>query len=37
MVDFAMALMGRLENINRHSFNNFKLRIGTDKYQCMKS
>ncbi|TSY83949.1 Adenylate cyclase type 2 [Bagarius yarrelli] len=28
MVDFAMALMGRLENINRHSFNNFKLRIG---------
>ncbi|MCJ8749083.1 hypothetical protein PDJAM_G00172260 [Pangasius djambal] len=28
MVDFAMALMGRMENINRHSFNNFKLRIG---------
>ncbi|KAF5901909.1 adenylate cyclase type 4-like, partial [Clarias magur] len=28
MVDFAIALMGRLENINRHSFNNFKLRIG---------
>ncbi|TRY65508.1 hypothetical protein DNTS_021732, partial [Danionella cerebrum] len=28
MLDFAMALMGRLENINIHSFNNFKLRIG---------
>uniref|UniRef100_A0AAR2KPW7 adenylate cyclase n=1 Tax=Pygocentrus nattereri TaxID=42514 RepID=A0AAR2KPW7_PYGNA len=28
MVDFAIALMGRLDNINRHSFNNFKLRIG---------
>ncbi|XP_047008322.1 adenylate cyclase type 4 isoform X2 [Ictalurus punctatus] len=28
MVDFAMALMGRLEYINRHSFNDFKLRIG---------
>ncbi|XP_072526300.1 LOW QUALITY PROTEIN: adenylate cyclase type 4-like [Salminus brasiliensis] len=28
MMDFAIALMGRLDNINRHSFNNFKLRIG---------
>ncbi|GAA6088363.1 adenylate cyclase type 4-like [Tachysurus ichikawai] len=28
MVDFAMALMGRLESINKHSFNNFKVRIG---------
>ncbi|XP_062865203.1 adenylate cyclase type 4-like [Trichomycterus rosablanca] len=28
MVDFAIGLMGRLDNINRHSFNNFKLRIG---------
>ncbi|XP_026990835.2 adenylate cyclase type 4-like [Tachysurus fulvidraco] len=28
MVDFAIALMGRLESINKHSFNNFKLRIG---------
>ncbi|XP_056620140.1 adenylate cyclase type 4 isoform X2 [Triplophysa dalaica] len=28
MLDFALALMGRLENINMHSFNNFKLRIG---------
>ncbi|XP_057187976.1 adenylate cyclase type 4-like isoform X2 [Triplophysa rosa] len=28
MLDFAVALMGRLEKINMHSFNNFKLRIG---------
>ncbi|KAA0723978.1 Adenylate cyclase type 2 [Triplophysa tibetana] len=28
MLDFALALMGRLENINMHSFNTFKLRIG---------
>ncbi|KAK7171282.1 hypothetical protein R3I94_001277 [Phoxinus phoxinus] len=28
MLDFAIALMGRLENINTHSFNSFKLRIG---------
>uniref|UniRef100_A0A8C2Q2A0 adenylate cyclase n=1 Tax=Cyprinus carpio TaxID=7962 RepID=A0A8C2Q2A0_CYPCA len=28
MLDFAIALMGRLENINMHSFNSFKLRIG---------
>ncbi|KAG1929759.1 adenylate cyclase type 4-like [Pimephales promelas] len=28
MLDFAIALMGKLENINRHSFNSFKLRIG---------
>ncbi|KAF4111694.1 hypothetical protein G5714_008725 [Onychostoma macrolepis] len=28
MLDFAIALMGRLENINIHSFNSFKLRIG---------
>ncbi|XP_052459256.1 adenylate cyclase type 4-like [Carassius gibelio] len=28
MLDFAVALMGRLENINMHSFNSFKLRIG---------
>ncbi|XP_016354552.1 adenylate cyclase type 4-like [Sinocyclocheilus anshuiensis] len=27
MLDFAIALMGRLENINMHSFNSFKLRI----------
>lgn len=29
MLDFAVALMGSLKNINTHSFNNFKLRIGT--------
>ncbi|XP_066507814.1 adenylate cyclase type 4-like [Hoplias malabaricus] len=28
MLDFSIALMGRLENINRDSFNDFKLRIG---------
>ncbi|XP_030635308.1 adenylate cyclase type 4 [Chanos chanos] len=28
MIEFAIALMGKLENINKHSFNNFKLRIG---------
>ncbi|KAK0143680.1 Adenylate cyclase type 2 [Merluccius polli] len=28
MVDFAMALMSKLELINTHSFNSFKLRIG---------
>ncbi|KAG7462176.1 hypothetical protein MATL_G00199700 [Megalops atlanticus] len=28
MVEFAMALMSKLELINTHSFNNFKLRIG---------
>ncbi|TKS93118.1 Adenylate cyclase type 2 [Collichthys lucidus] len=28
MVDFAITLMGRLELINTHSFNSFKLRIG---------
>ncbi|KAM6949517.1 adenylate cyclase type 4 [Aplochiton taeniatus] len=28
MVDFAMTLMAKLELINKHSFNTFKLRIG---------
>ncbi|XP_042367782.1 adenylate cyclase type 4-like [Plectropomus leopardus] len=28
MVEFAIALMGKLELINTHSFNSFKLRIG---------
>ncbi|XP_054456918.1 adenylate cyclase type 2-like isoform X2 [Anoplopoma fimbria] len=28
MVEFAMALMGKLDVINTHSFNSFKLRIG---------
>ncbi|KAM6894270.1 adenylate cyclase type 2 [Lycodopsis pacificus] len=28
MVEFAIALMGKLDRINAHSFNSFKLRIG---------
>lgn len=28
MVEFAITLMGKLELINTHSFNSFKLRIG---------
>ncbi|XP_038630732.1 adenylate cyclase type 2-like [Scyliorhinus canicula] len=28
MVEFAVAMMGKLDFINKHSFNNFKLRIG---------
>ncbi|XP_039618806.1 adenylate cyclase type 7 isoform X1 [Polypterus senegalus] len=28
MVEFAIAMMGKLDGINRHSFNNFRLRIG---------
>uniref|UniRef100_A0A8D2IYT6 Adenylate cyclase type 7 n=1 Tax=Varanus komodoensis TaxID=61221 RepID=A0A8D2IYT6_VARKO len=28
MVEFAMALMTKLDGINRHSFNNFRLRVG---------
>ncbi|XP_073330521.1 adenylate cyclase type 4-like [Pagrus major] len=30
MVEFAIALMGKLELINTHSFNSFKLRIGVN-------
>uniref|UniRef100_A0A7N8XG98 Adenylate cyclase type 7 n=1 Tax=Mastacembelus armatus TaxID=205130 RepID=A0A7N8XG98_9TELE len=28
MVEFAIALMGKLDGINRHSFNSFRLRVG---------
>ncbi|XP_055992232.1 adenylate cyclase type 7 isoform X2 [Sorex fumeus] len=28
MVDFSIALMSKLDGINRHSFNNFRLRVG---------
>ncbi|XP_067854007.1 adenylate cyclase type 7 isoform X2 [Heptranchias perlo] len=28
MVEFATAIMSKLDGINRHSFNNFKLRVG---------
>uniref|UniRef100_A0A4W6C7K8 adenylate cyclase n=1 Tax=Lates calcarifer TaxID=8187 RepID=A0A4W6C7K8_LATCA len=31
MVEFAIALMGKLELINTHSFNSFKLRIGINQ------
>ncbi|NXT18556.1 ADCY7 cyclase, partial [Syrrhaptes paradoxus] len=28
MVEYGIALMSKLDGINRHSFNNFRLRIG---------
>lgn len=28
MVEFAVALIAKLDIINKHSFNNFKLRVG---------
>lgn len=28
MLEFAFALVGKLEVINKHSFNDFKLRVG---------
>lgn len=28
MVEFAYALVGKLDAINKHSFNDFKLRVG---------
>uniref|UniRef100_A0AAR2J056 Adenylate cyclase type 7 n=1 Tax=Pygocentrus nattereri TaxID=42514 RepID=A0AAR2J056_PYGNA len=28
MVEFAIAMMGKLDGINRHSFNSFRLRVG---------
>lgn len=28
MVEFALALIGKLDGINRHSFNSFRLRVG---------
>lgn len=28
MVEFAFALVGKLDVINKHSFNDFKLRVG---------
>lgn len=32
MVEFAIALIGKLDGINRHSFNSFRLRVG----ECMQ-
>lgn len=29
MVEFAFALVAKLDAINKHSFNDFKLRVGT--------
>ncbi len=31
MVEFAFALVGKLDVINKHSFNDFKLRVGEYK------
>lgn len=28
VVEFAIAMIGKLDGINRHSFNNFRLRVG---------
>jgi len=28
MVEYGIALMSKLDGINRHSFNNFRLRVG---------
>ncbi len=28
LVDFALALYGKLDIVNKHSFNNFELRVG---------
>ena len=28
LIDFATEMTGKLEEINKHSFNNFQLRIG---------
>uniref|UniRef100_A0A0E9RLJ0 Uncharacterized protein n=1 Tax=Anguilla anguilla TaxID=7936 RepID=A0A0E9RLJ0_ANGAN len=37
MVEFAIALMAKLDGINRHSFNSFRLRVGrwTENYGHM--
>lgn len=37
LVEFSMALMNKLDGINRHSFNSFRLRVGegqTDAQAC---
>lgn len=33
MVEFAFALVGKLDVINKHSFNDFKLRVGKCYHQ----
>lgn len=38
MVEFAFALVGKLDVINKHSFNDFKLRVGElHKNLCLKA
>ncbi len=37
MVEFAIALIGKLDGINRHSFNNFRLRLGKSDYRKLNS
>lgn len=37
MVEFAIALIGKLDGINRHSFNTFRLRVGTSDYRNLNS
>ena len=32
LVDFALEMKARLEEVNKHSFNDFKLRVGEFKY-----
>lgn len=35
MVEFAFALVGKLDVINKHSFNDFRLRIG-ETVECLR-
>lgn len=37
MVEFAFALVGKLDVINKHSFNDFKLRIGRNRLHNLKT
>jgi len=37
MVEFAIALIGKLDGINRHSFNTFRLRVGKSGYKTLNS
>lgn len=35
MVEFAFALVGKLDVINKHSFNDFKLRVGESLHSAL--
>lgn len=37
MVEFAFALVAKLDAINKHSFNDFKLRVGRWSRACLKA